>query len=560
MIQEIFQEPCNAYYKIFTDKPTKGYKYRFLSPFELKDTLIKEANKSVGQNNVLNAGRGNPNFFSTMPRYAFALLTQIATELGDRFCEEKEIGFMPTKKGIGKKFDKMLNKHKNTPQGKFLKNVCDKMKRISNMSKDNFTHNLVISTIGCFYPSPPRVQHFVEPVLAEFMDKNVYRSKTTLKGRVKVMPTEGCAAAILYVFNSLKYNGLVIAGDTVGIMTPIFSPYLEIPSLNNYNLDQICLQADSDNNWEVPQDQVEKLGNPKMRALFLVNPTNPTALSLSASSVRKMASVIRKKNPNIIILEDNVYAPFVKEFNDFFNVLPRNTIGVFSFSKYFGTTGWRLGSIIMHDNNIIDSKLLKQAPDSVNDRYKMLTTKPQNIKFIDRILADSREVAEAHVAGLSTPQQTLMAIMAAGDLLDKERILQNTLDNLLLERMNELLEPINYTIDESDLNSNYYIVLEITKVADNLMGGTNFGNYLKSERDPIEFVINLAKKHGVVLLPAVGFGGPFWGVRVSLANLYAEDYNIIGESLRNLIDDYYEDFKKWENKLIREKEKAAKKD
>jgi aspartate 4-decarboxylase len=126
--------------------------------------------------------------------------------------------------------------------------------------------------------------------------------------------------------------------------------------------------------------------------------------------------------------------------------------------------------------------------------------------------------------------------------------------------MNELLEPINYSIDESDLNSNYYIVLEITKVADNLMGGTNFGNYLKSERDPIEFVINLAKKHGVVLLPAVGFGGPFWGVRVSLANLYAEDYNIIGESLRNLIDDYYEDFKKWENKLIREKEKAAKKD
>lgn len=561
MMQEVFQEPCDAYYKIFTDKPTTGYKYRFLSPFELKDTLIKEATKSVGQANVLNAGRGNPNFFATTPRYAFAILQQIAVEIGANLSDsdQKEIGFMPEKKGLGKELDRMLNKHGKTSQGKFLKKVCDKMRRISGMPKDEFAQNLVISTLGCFYPDPPRVQKFVQPVLAEFLDKNVYRSRTPLKGNVKVMPTEGCAAAILYVFNSLKYNGLVVPGDTVGIMSPIFSPYLEIPALNNYNLEQVCLQADPDNNWEVPQDQVEKLADPKMRALFLVNPTNPTALSLSASTVRKMATVIRKKNPNIIILEDNVYAPYVKEFNDFFNVLPRNTIGVFSFSKYFGTTGWRLGSIIMHDNNIIDSKLLKKAPPSVNDRYKMLTTKPQNIKFIDRILADSRQVAEAHVAGLSTPQQTLMAIMAAGDLLDKERKMQITLDNLLLERIDNLLEPIKYKIDESDLNSNYYIVLEITKVADNLMGGTNFGNYLKTNRDPIDFVMKLAKKYGVIVLPAVGFGGPFWGVRLSLANLYAKDYTMIGERIRDLIDDYYEDFKKWENKQLRDKEKAAKK-
>lgn len=58
-MEEVFEEPCKAYYKIFTDKHDNAYKYRFLSPFEFKNTLIQHAKKSVGKNNVLNAGRGN---------------------------------------------------------------------------------------------------------------------------------------------------------------------------------------------------------------------------------------------------------------------------------------------------------------------------------------------------------------------------------------------------------------------------------------------------------------------------------------------------------------------
>ena len=34
--------------------------------------------------------------------------------------------------------------------------------------------------------------------------------------------------------------------------------------------------------------------------------------------------------------------------------LPHNTIGVYSYSKYFGCTGWRLGVIAVHEDNIYD--------------------------------------------------------------------------------------------------------------------------------------------------------------------------------------------------------------
>jgi len=544
-MEEKFEEPCQTYFTIFTDKQTEGYKYQYLSPFEFKDILISSATKGVGIKNVRDAGRGNPNFFCTLPRYAFALLLKICTNIGEQIGFENDIGIMPQQKGIGEQLDVLLHKVRKQQGGKFLGEACKKMRIISGMHKDEFAYNLVISTIGCYYPNPPRVQTFVEPVLIEFLDKHIYRSKTSLQDKVNIMPTEGCASAIIYVFDSLKYNGLVMPKDTIGILTPIFSPYLEIPALANYNLIQVCIKADPDNNWEIPQSEIDKIGDTKMKALFLVNPTNPTSLSLSSSTVRKIAAVVRIKNPNLIILEDNVYAPFCNEFNDFFNVLPKNTIGVFSFSKYFGVTGWRLGSIILHKNNIIDKVLLKNAPKETHDRYNKLTTKPEKLKFIDRILADSRQVAEAHVAGLSTPQQTLMALFATYDILDKNYDYRNTLDNILIERMENLLEPLEYDFLPSNLDCNYYIVIDIVKVATKITRDAKFGEYLQNNRDPLEFLIDLAKNYGVVLLPAVSFAGPFWSVRVSLANLDTDDYKPIGENVKDLILKYHDDFRKW---------------
>ncbi|MEG0276774.1 MAG: PilZ domain-containing protein, partial [Coprobacillus sp.] len=44
--------------------------------------------------------------------------------------------------------------------------------------------------------------------------------------------------------------------------------------------------------------------------------------------------------------------------------------------------------------------------------YSSLTTDPSSIKFIDRLVADSRNVALNHTAGLSTPQQVQMVLFA----------------------------------------------------------------------------------------------------------------------------------------------------
>ena len=68
---------------------------------------------------------------------------------------------------------------------------------------------------------------------------------------------------------------------------------------------------------------------------------------------------MRTKRPDLIILTDDVYGTFVEGFRSLMADLPHNTIRVYSYSKYFGCTGWRLGVVAAHENNILDEKIAK---------------------------------------------------------------------------------------------------------------------------------------------------------------------------------------------------------
>lgn len=53
---------------------------------------------------------------------------------------------------------------------------------------------------------------------------------------------------------------------------------------------------------------------------------------------------------------------------------------------------------------------------ALDKRYGPLT--PREIKFIDRIVADSRDVALNHTAGLSLPQQVMMTMFSLFELIE----------------------------------------------------------------------------------------------------------------------------------------------
>src|SRR5271154_4428530 len=95
-----------------------------LSPFELKDTLIKLAGENVEREAVtmLNAGRGNPNWIAAEPREAFFLLGKFGMAESRLTWDEWEgLGGMPAKPGISKRYLAFLKANRGEPGADLLK-------------------------------------------------------------------------------------------------------------------------------------------------------------------------------------------------------------------------------------------------------------------------------------------------------------------------------------------------------------------------------------------------------------------------------------------------------
>ena len=73
-----------------------------------------------------------------------------------------------------------------------------------------------------------------------------------------------------------------------------------------------------------------------------------------------------------MIITDDVYGTFVDNFQTVYSMVPHNTLLVYSFSKLFGATGWRLGVIGVHQDNVFD-KLIAGLSDDNKKRYTNAT-------------------------------------------------------------------------------------------------------------------------------------------------------------------------------------------
>jgi aspartate 4-decarboxylase len=344
------------------------------------------------------------------------------------------------------------------------------------------------------------------------------------------------------VFDSLMQNKLLHQGDTIALGTPIFTPYVELPHLNDFQFKTVEIaqsrlaEGKGFHLWQYSEEEIKKLEDPKIKAFFVVNPSNPASFSLDEATQQRIVKLVREKRPDLIILTDDVYGTFVEGFRSFAADLPENTILVYSYSKHFGCTGWRLGVVALHENNILDRKIAelpRKDREALHHRYAAITLEPDKLKFIDRMVADSRDVALNHTAGLSTPQQVQMALFSLFTLLDQDDGYTKRCRNIVHERFKRLVQGMGVQMPEDPHRVGYYATLDL-EVWGRTFVGNDFMDYVNSHHDPIEVVLGLAQRSGTVLLNGSGFGGPPWSVRVSLANLDADDYEKIGANLKDI--------------------------
>lgn len=526
--------------------------YGKISPFEFKNKLIELATLSNRKSTrtLLDAGRGNPNWIASTPREAFFTFGQFAITESRYTWDDGDLTGMPKKTGIYKRFCTYVENNKFMPGIDTLKAIIDYGIEELNFDKDEFLHELTDAIIGDNYPFPDRMLIHIEKIVKEYLKREMKYDVET-GGEFNVFAVEGATAAMCYIFDSLIANNLLLKGDKIAIMTPVFTPYLEIPHLPRYEFEVVYINADEidendEHTWQCSNKELEKLSNPDIKALFVVNPSNPPSVAISQKSISEIVDIVKTKNKDLMIISDDVYGTFIHGFRSLMADLPYNTIGVYSYSKYFGVTGWRLGTIALHENNVF-GKLIKELPYSIRKRtmrrYADLNPVPENVPFIDRIVADSRQVSLNHTAGLSTPQQVQMAFFSAFTLIDKENNYKDKTINICKTRKKLLFDSLDIGINENENDASYYTQIDLLRLCKKRYG-EEFVEYLKANYKPVDILFDLAQKSSIVLLGGGGFAGPEWSIRISLANLYDEAYSEIGVVLKRILDSYADDWKK----------------
>ncbi len=524
-----------------------------LSPFELKDELIKLAEVAERDDvaQFLNAGRGNPNWICTTARDAYGTLLRFGIEESRRTVDIPDFGRQIAKTpGLASRFEKFLKTNPKAPGIKLLRDTWQWGIGKLKFDPDTFAYELGQGIIGDLYPVPGRMLRCCERIVHEFLVRELCNDRPP-KGRYDIFAVEGGTAAMCYIFDTLMQNSLLHRGDTIALAVPTFTPYIEIAHMDRFAFKVVNVDAsvecrkDGSHTWQYSDAEIDKLANKRVKAFFLVNPSNPPSYAMRVSSMRRLVNLVKKKRRDLIVITDDVYGTFVPGFRSAMAELPQNTIGVYSYSKHFGCTGWRLGVVAVHQDNIFD-KMIKKLPArtraALHNRYSPITLEPDKVKFIDRMVADSRTVALNHTAGLSLPQQIQMALFSSFTLLDRSNSYKSLCQLIVHRRYNALLEGLGLTLPPDNTRAGYYVELDLMVWAEKEYG-REFTKFLRNNYECTDVLFRLAEHSGIVLMHGGGFGGPDWSVRVSLANLAEDTYPKIGQYLRETALSYVKEWK-----------------
>lgn len=517
-----------------------------LSPFELNLYLENRMQNTPNTKEFLNAGRGNPNWTAPIPREAFFLLGEFATK-ETMLNENSQIGGMiKEQKEQSKRFEYFLSE-KESRGATLLQNIWENGTHLMGMPRNHWLKNILDYVIGDNYPHPERVLKSCEEPIKQYLHHELFDAKSS---PFDVFAVEGGTAGIVYTFNSLFNNALLEKGDTIALLIPTFAPYMEIPELPEYgfNVEYICselMDIDGHTSYQFSKNELDRLRDPNIKAVFVVNPSNPTANAIYGDSISQLEDIVKRDNPELMILSDDVYGTFLNQFTSLFTVLPYNTACIYSYSKYFGATGWRIGTIAVAKENVFD-KRLKALPGykkaQLNHRYETLTSEPEDIKFIDRLVADSRSVALNHAAGLSSPQQVMMTLFSLYALLDRENNYKREVINICQERGKLLYASLGMTMPLKELNTAYYCEIDFEWWLKQKYE-TEFVEYVESHWTMTDLVARLVEEEQLMLLKSEAFGSSKWTVRVSLANLPTETYAEVGKRITSMVERMYQSWR-----------------
>lgn len=314
---------------------------------------------------------------------------------------------------------------------------------------------------------PPK--HLLEETYkAMLSNKNGYAPSSGIKVAVEAIEKEAEQKGIKNVNDIFITTGaseaidicltaLVNDGENVLTPTPGYPLYTAISSKlqmmeNPYYLDE-------NNGWQPDLEDIKKKINSKTRAIILINPNNPTGSNASPDTLKEIIKIAEENN--LVIFADEIYDKLLMDGKKHTSIaslnseVPMVTFG--GLSKNYMVPGFRIGWGIVSGNK----NVLKDYIEAINKllRARLSANHPEQYGIAPALLGDQSHLKVA-MKKLTTRR------------------------NMTVEMMNAIpgiscVEP----------EGSFYAFPRIHNI-----------------QNDADWVINLIKETGVVVVPGSGFG------------------------------------------------------
>lgn len=160
---------------------------------------------------------------------------------------------------------------------------------------------------------------------------------------------------------AVTFAMMVVAneGDEIIVPEPFYTNYNGFATMASIHLKAVTTHAE--NGFALPGDaEIEKLINPKTRAIMLCNPGNPTGTVYSKEELYRVAAICKKHG--LYLISDEVYREFIYDGLSHTSVMDipdfaDHAIMVDSVSKRYSACGARIGCIVSLNSDLMEATL-----------------------------------------------------------------------------------------------------------------------------------------------------------------------------------------------------------
>jgi aspartate/methionine/tyrosine aminotransferase len=154
-----------------------------------------------------------------------------------------------------------------------------------------------------------------------------------------------------------------------------------------------------DNNYRLSAAQLEAAVTDKTRIIYLVDPNNPLGVCYTAAEIKAFTDIARRVGA--YFLHDSTYRHFADEHTLAARFYPERSITIYSFSKWLGLAGLRVGALVAQPDLV--ERLAAAPPNNlgcnvISQRAAIAGLKAKQEWLPDINRRQRRNQAEIHTA------------------------------------------------------------------------------------------------------------------------------------------------------------------